>query len=144
MTQVLTNAVPHKRSPKRHLEAPRTVEAVESCAPPSAKRAQCGSCSKVINGGAVVVDGEWIEDLAEHSQLMSHLIERANEKAAGQSYGMRCLYCDFCDHVQIWPEVQDFTGNFTGVVLTDPVLIRGRHRDRFLNRHPEAAGVQQT
>jgi len=135
----------HQRTPKRRLVSPDVVEHVECCAPPSGKRAQCVDCSKVINDGAVVVDQNWIDELeADEVGEISSLIQRANEAAgrSGVHYEMRAMYCDGCGHIQVWPEQLDADGLFTGNVLTTgPVLIRGKHRDRFIAAHPEAAGV---
>jgi hypothetical protein len=103
-----------------------TVPQVDCQAKPSSERCQCGVCGKVFAGGSVVTgDPVWSED---HE---SHVV-------------VRSLYCDHCNHVMHWLEASTEAGRPLGVLLSGPGFVRqARAVERFLQRHPEAAGVAQ-
>ena len=110
-----------KRSPMK------TVDPAEAVAQPSGGRCQCGGCAKTYQAGAVVTDDRGWDD--EH-QCFSV---------------MRRLYCDHCDHIQVWMEALNRDGELSGMVLSGPGYQRGRRDiERFLREHPEATGVVQS
>lgn len=95
---------------------------------PSGRHVRCGKCASMINGGQVAVDdGPY----------------PANDKFG--CYHVYCrAYCPHCKHLIIWPEASNAYG-----VRVDPCrpidrpayLKTKRGVERFLRKHPEAAGV---
>jgi len=137
-----------KRTPRRRLVAPSTVEHCECVAPPSDKRVQCAECRCTHNAGRVIRNAHiWLMEVQRDTPEMVAFLNRASDLARRSqiNYTLRSLYCDHCNMVQTWSEICDRIGLLTGHVMQMPVIIRTtKHIESFLTRHPEATGVQQT
>jgi len=109
---------------QRYLEPARIVHVSDSEAPPSRTRLECACCEKLFSGGQVV-DGP------------------VTWNGAAQMYETeRTLYCDHCDHLQVWGEALDREHHKTGVPIEPPVFITAQSDiDAFLSEHPEAKGT---
>ncbi|MCC6679278.1 MAG: hypothetical protein IT445_00095 [Phycisphaeraceae bacterium] len=123
--RVATKAPSH-RATKRRTAPARTVERSDWQGKPSAGRVDCPTCGKTFTAGSVITHPPMYDQAEQsHSVLRQH-------------------YCDHCNHVINWVESSDAGGNPTGVLITGPGVVRGNARvDRFLRRHPQAAGVVQ-
>ena len=87
-------------------------------------RADCAVCGTLFSGAQIVTGPmRWDAD------LQGGVVDRA-------------LYCAGCEHVQRWVEGIDLDGRPNGSAVGEPELVREPGDiDRFLEEHPEAAGM---
>lgn len=96
----------------------------------SMEHAECPHCEKVFAGASVVTSEP--EATLFPSPISRHFVV------------YRTIYCDHCDCLVIWKQMSNIDGSRLGEKLGDYGTIRGRRViDRFLKKHPEAAGVLQ-
>ena len=102
--------------------APDDVEQQDGVAPAAAGRAACGTCGKIVAGGAIV-DGP-------------HRYDRQ----VGGVVVRRTLYCGHCSHLQSWDEGV-YLGAPNQAVARGPFLVTGPEVYEFLHQNPRASGL---
>lgn len=117
------------RTLQRRVEPLTTVDPVDATVKGTTRVCRCGKCEKGFLATAVIdkpVDFD--------AKRKIHVITRQ-------------LYCDHCDHIQVWTEQATFDLTSqqyrpSGQVEVGPIYKTDTHDiARFLKRHPEARGV---